>query len=186
MGPLALLAVAFALAMDAFAVAIVTGLGLRPLTWRPVARMAGAFGGFQALMPALGWSAGAAVHHYIAAFDHWIACGLLAIVGGHMAIESLREEEERAPSDPTRGVTLLLLAVATSIDAFAVGLSLAMVRSGIVVPVIVIGVVAAVMTAVGMLLGRRLGVRWGKRVEVIGGLVLIAIGVKIVIEHLTA
>jgi manganese efflux pump family protein len=185
MGWIELFAVALALAMDAFAVAIVTGLTVSPLTRRHVFRLAFHFGLFQALMPALGWAAGKAVHTYIETFDHWIAFGLLAFVGGKMAWGALKHEDEKAaPGDPTSGWQLVLLSIATSIDALAVGLSLAMVGSGILVPAAVIGVVAAAMTAIGMALGRRIGALWGPRVEILGGLILIGIGVKIVAEHL--
>jgi putative Mn2+ efflux pump MntP len=188
MGWLSLLALACALAMDAFAVAIVTGLTLKPLTHRHIFRLAFHFGLFQALMPTIGWFAGSAVHEYIAAFDHWIAFGLLAFIGGRMLWGAVHEDkhDDSTPSDPTSGWSLLVLSVATSIDALAVGLSLAMIGSPIVVPAVVIGVVAAAFTAVGMVLGRRIGAAWGKRVEVFGGLILIGIGVKIVIEHLSA
>jgi manganese efflux pump family protein len=182
-----LLALAVALAMDAFAVAMVTGLTCKPLTSRHVFRLAFHFGLFQALMPILGWAAGTAVHDYISAFDHWVAFALLAFVGGKMAWGALHGEVEGNPSaDPTAGWSLLVLSVATSIDALAVGLSLAIIGSPIIVPAIVIGLVAAAFTAAGMLLGRRIGAAWGKRVELLGGLILIAIGVKIVLEHLLA
>jgi putative Mn2+ efflux pump MntP len=185
MGWLSLLVVACALAMDAFAVAIVTGLTLNPMTRRHVFRLAFHFGLFQALMPIVGWLAGNAVHQYIEAVDHWIAFGLLAFVGGNMIRGAIRSEDEqtRTPRDPTTGWELVVLSVATSIDALAVGLSLAMVGSTIITPAVVIGLVAATFTAGGMVLGRRIGALWGKRVEVLGGLVLVAIGVKIVIEH---
>jgi manganese efflux pump family protein len=171
--------------MDAFAVAIVTGLTLQPMTRRHVFRLAFHFGLFQALMPIIGWTAGTAVHAYIEAFDHWIAFGMLAFVGGNMVRGAIRGEQDQAAStkDPTVGWDLVLLSVATSIDALAVGLSLAMVGAKIVFPAMVIGIVAAVFTASGMVLGRRIGALWGKRVEVLGGLILVAIGVKIVVEH---
>lgn len=184
MGFVTLLALAVALALDAFAVAIVAGLGLQPLTRRHVLRLAASFGAFQALMPALGWLAGKAVHAYISDFDHWIALALLALVGGKMILGAFGGEDEAAPAtDPTSGWTLLMLSIATSIDALAAGLSLAMIGEGIAVPALVIGLVAAAFTAAGMVLGRRVGALWGKRVEVVGGIVLIAIGVRIVIEH---
>jgi putative Mn2+ efflux pump MntP len=181
-----LFAVAVALAMDAFAVAIVAGLTLKPLTRRHVFRLAFHFGLFQALMPVIGWVAGRAVHKYIAAFDHWVAFALLGFVGVKMIWGSLRggQEVELGSNDPTSGWSLVLLSVATSLDALAVGLSLAMIGSKIVVPAAVIGLVAASFTATGMVLGRRIGSLWGKRVEVAGGLILIAIGIRIVVEHL--
>ncbi len=184
---LSLFAVSVALAMDAFAVSIVTGLTLDSMTRRHVFRLAFHFGLFQALMPVLGWLAGTAVEPYIAAFDHWIAFALLAFVGGRMLWESFSHEEEledRAGRDPTAGWSLVMLSVATSIDALAVGLSLAIIRAPIVIPAMVIGLVAGAFTTAGMLLGRRIGTAWGKRVEVLGGLILVGIGAKILVEHL--
>ena len=187
MGWMSLIAIAFALAMDAFAVAVATGLVLEPMTRRHVFRLAFHFGLFQALMPAIGWAAGSVVHRHLAAVDHWIALGLLVVVGGRMIRGALGETEGRpaARSDPTSGWSLVGLSVATSIDALAVGLTLAMLGSAILVPAVVIGLVAAAFTTAGMLLGRRIGTAWGRRVEILGGLILIAIGVKIVLEHLS-
>jgi len=184
---ISLIAVACALAMDAFAVAIVSGLTLSPLTGRHVFRLAFHFGLFQALMPVIGWAAGNAVYRYISAVDHWVAFGLLVFVGGRMIWGALHEvKEKRDLSDPTSGWTLVVLSIATSIDALAVGLSLAMIGSAIILPAIIIGLVAAAFTIAGMLLGRRIGSLWGRRVEALGGIILVAIGIKIVIEHLSA
>lgn len=181
-----LLALAAALAMDAFAVAVVAGLTLESLTKRHVFRLSFHFGLFQALMPALGWAAGIAVRRYIEAFDHWVAFGLLAFVGGRMIRNAVRQNETKpeTSSDPTRGWSLVLLSIATSIDALAVGLSLALIGSNILVPVLVIGIVAAGFTVLGMYLGRRIGSGWGRNVEILGGIILIAIGIKIVVEQL--
>lgn len=180
-----LLAIALALAMDAFAVALATGLALNPLTARHIFRLAFHFGLFQALMPLIGWSLGLFVQELVAGVDHWVAFGLLVFVGGKMLFEAGHEQRaKRKPRDPTRGWDLVLLSVATSIDAFAVGLSLAMLKTTIVLPVFVIGVVAGTLTWWGMLLGRRVGTFWGKGVEVFGGLILCGIGVKIMLEHI--
>jgi manganese efflux pump family protein len=186
MGGLSLLAVAVALAMDAFAVAIVTGLTVRPLTERHVFRLSFHFGLFQFLMPLFGWLAGHAVQKHAAAFDHWAAFGLLSFVGGKMIWESLHGDgKESAPgNDPTSGWQLVVLSIATSIDALAVGLSLGLIGSSIVMPAVIIGIVAAAFTAAGMALGRKVGSLWGKRVEVFGGLILIVIGAKILFDHL--
>lgn len=185
MGLASLLILALALAMDAFAVAIVSGLTLDPLRRRQVFRLSFHFGLFQALMPVIGWAAGRAVHGYIAAIDHWIAFGLLGFVGARMIIGALRPEEERHErTDPTRGWSLVMLSVATSIDALAVGLSLAMTGSGILTPALIIGMVAACLTAVGMVVGRKVGTLWGQRVEIAGGLILIGIGLKILLGDL--
>jgi putative Mn2+ efflux pump MntP len=182
-----LFALALALAMDAFAVAIVTGLSISPLTKRHVFRLAFHFGLFQALMPLIGWSAGAAVYRYTADFDHWVAFGLLSFVGGRMILASFHGgEAKRGAKDPTSGWDLLILSVATSIDALAVGLSLAMIGSPILFPALVIGMVAGVITVLGMVLGRRIGTLWGRRVEALGGVVLIAIGIRILLQHLKA
>jgi manganese efflux pump family protein len=186
MGWLSLLALAVALAMDAFAVAIVTGLTLKPMTKRHVFRLAFHFGLFQALMPLIGWTAGSAVQKYIADYDHWLAFGLLAFVGSRMILGALHPDAEarKSGSDPTSGWDLVLLSVATSIDALAVGLSLALISAPILVPAAVIGVVAAAFTATGMALGRQIGLLWGKRVEIAGGLVLFAIGFRILWQHM--
>jgi putative Mn2+ efflux pump MntP len=184
---MSLIALACALAMDAFAVAIVTGLTLNPLSKRQVFRLSFHFGLFQALMPIIGWIAGNALYRYIAAFDHWVALGLLSFVGGRMFWEALHKDEGKTASkDPTSGWDLVILSVATSIDALAVGLSLAMIGSTILIPAAIIGVIAAAFTVTGMLLGRRIGALWGKRVEMAGGLILMAIGLKILLEHLSA
>jgi len=179
-----LLGIAVALAMDAFAVALGTGLVLDPLTGRHIFRLAFHFGLFQALMPIIGWLAGLTIQKWIAAYDHWVAFSLLTIIGGKMLYEAFEtKEEEGSPTDPTRGLSLVMLSVATSIDALAVGLSLAMLGVSIWFPSAIIGVVAGVLTIVGMLLGRRAGQRWGQRVEILGGTVLCAIGLKILLEH---
>ncbi|UFS71485.1 manganese efflux pump MntP family protein [Geomonas sp. RF6] len=177
--------IAVALAMDAFAVALAAGTVLDPLTGRHLFRFGFHFGLFQLLMPVIGWLAGLSIQQWISTYNHWIAFALLATVGGRMIWAALteEEEEEKAPTDPTRGLTMVMLAVATSIDALAVGLSLAMLKVAIWRPAVVIGLVAGVLTVIGMKLGRRLGEMWGKRVEVCGGLILCAIGVKILLEN---
>ena len=185
MGLLSLFALALALAMDAFAVALATGLTLDPLTKRQVFRLSFHFGLFQALMPVIGWTAGKAVFRLIESSDHWVAFGLLAFVGVRMIVGALRGgDEKRSTKDPTSGWDLVLLSVATSIDALAVGLSLAVIGAPIFFAAIVIGIVAAAMTVLGMLLGRRIGALWGPRVEIFGGIVLLVIGCKILIDHL--
>ncbi len=182
-----LLALAVALAMDAFAVAVVSGLTIKTLTRRHVFRLSFHFGLFQALMPTIGWAAGFAVHAYIALLDHWIAFGLLAFIGGKMIWGAFwgKDETPDASKDPTSGWSLVILSVATSIDALAVGLSLGVIGSTILMPVLVIGIVAAAFTVAGMFLGRLIGPRLGKRIEALGGVLLLGIAVKIVLEHMT-
>jgi manganese efflux pump family protein len=179
-----LLGLALALAMDAFAVALGTAVSLPSLTGRHLFRFGFHFGLFQALMPVVGWLAGMTIQKWIVAFDHWIAFALLASIGGRMLWEAFHPDEKTERGDPTKGWSLILLSVATSIDALAVGLTLAMLDVPIWIPSLMIGLVAATLTIVGMLLGRRVGKHWGPRVEVFGGLVLIGIGVKILVEHL--
>jgi putative Mn2+ efflux pump MntP len=178
--------IALGLAMDAFAVSIASGLSIPRLTPRHVFRMAFHFGLFQALMPVLGWLAGRTVASLIGAWDHWIALALLAFIGGRMLWEARTDDARKEGADPTRGWTLVTLSVATSIDALAVGLSMAMLGVSVWVPALVIGVVAAAMSTIGIAFGSRLGRRWGRWSQVVGGLVLIGIGVRIVIEHLSA
>jgi putative Mn2+ efflux pump MntP len=186
MGWTNLLAIAIALAMDAFAVAVAAGLILTHLTPRRVFRLSFHFGLFQALMPVLGWAAGALLQRHFSAFDHWVAFCLLGFAGGRMMYEAMRgEETPGSRRDPTTGWDLVLLSFATSIDALAVGVSLAFLGSTIMVPALVIGLVAAAFTIAGMSLGRRIGAAWGRRFEIIGGLILLAIGARIVAGHLT-
>ena len=186
METLTILGIAVALGMDAFSVAIAAGISLPEVTGRHVFRLAWHFGLFQFLMPVLGWYAGRFASEWVQQYDHYIAFGLLTLIGAKMVKEALwGDEAEKPKSDPTRGMSLVALSVATSIDAFAVGLSLAMLRVAIVLPSLIIGFVAGLMTLVGIRLGRRIGALFGKRVEVIGGLVLIGIGMKILVSHWT-
>jgi putative Mn2+ efflux pump MntP len=185
MSLLSIILIAVGLGMDAFAVAIGTGITLTGLSFGPVFRQSFHFGLFQFMMPIIGWAAGRTVAAYIGDYDHWIAFALLAYIGSKMIWDSVRDGQSDAfaGKDPTRGLTLFLLSVATSIDALAVGLSLAFLDVGILCPSIVIGIVAALMTVGGMIFGELLGKMAGKKAGILGGLILIGIGVKIVIEH---
>jgi putative Mn2+ efflux pump MntP len=178
-----ILVIAVGLSMDAFAVSIATGLSLEKVTHRHTFRMAFHFGLFQFLMPVVGWFAGSYLAGYIDQYDHWIAFGLLSFVGGKMLWESRQKEENRSTADPTRGVMLLTLSIATSIDALAVGLSMAFLGVSIWMPSIVIGVVTACFSTVGIYFGGRIGNRWSHWAEVAGGVVLILIGLNILCSH---
>lgn len=185
MDTLSLLAIAVALAMDAFAVALAAGAILHPLTFRPCFRLAFHFGLFQAMMPVIGWLAGLTVQSFVAAWSHWIAFGLLFFIGGRMIREALAADDDSERSnDPSRGLTMVVLSVATSIDALAVGLTLAMLDVVIWMPSLVIGLVACAFTIAGLFLGTKAGQRWGKRVEVAGGVILVGIGFKILLSAL--
>ncbi|HEX7556649.1 MAG TPA: manganese efflux pump MntP family protein [Leptolinea sp.] len=181
------LIISVGLAMDAFAVSL--GVGTNPsdqeeAAWRRVVRISLYFGVFQGLMTLLGWLAGSTIAGLISSFDHWIAFGLLAWVGGRMIKEGLGPEEDCRCEDITHGKTLLVLCVATSIDALAVGLSLSMLHVNILSASAVIGLVTLFLSLVGGFAGHMLGSRFGQRMEVVGGLVLIGIGVRILITHL--
>lgn len=183
---LEILAIAVALAMDAFAVAIASGVALKTVTARQTFRLSWHFGLFQALMPIIGWAGGFAVRDYFLRFGHWIAFALLLYIGGHMLWEGLRHDDEDACQDPTMGSRLVILSIATSIDALAVGLSLAMIGASVWYPAAVIGLVALIFTAVGLRLGAVLGcqTKLGQYAEVLGGGVLMAIGSKILWQAL--
>lgn len=184
MSTLTLAGIAIALAMDAFAVALATGLALPQMTGRHLFRFGFHFGLFQALMPIVGWAASISFKEQIEAFDHWIAFGLLFIVGSRMLWEAWRGDDGgRSETDPTRGASLVVLSIATSIDALAIGLSLAVLGVSIWTPALVIGLTAGALTVCGMLLGRLLGQAWGTRAQILGGLLLIGIGAKVLVEH---
>ncbi len=190
MSLVSILAIAVALSMDALAVAFSISSVLPSLRLGHYFRLSFAFGLFQFLMPVIGWTLGLSVRDYIEAWDHWIAFVLLALVGGNMLREAFfgggKDERERRgkEGDPTTGLSLLMLAVATSIDALAVGLSFSMLNMSIWYPAAVIGVVCAGITAAGMKLGRVLGRDvFGEKASILGGLVLLVIGVKILMEH---
>lgn len=180
-----ILLIALALAVDAFAVALATGAVLRRVTFRHTFRLAWHFGLFQAGMNILGWSGGLTFRRFIEDFDHWVAFALLSLVGGRMIVEALHKETGRPCTDPTRGRTLVVLAMATSIDSLAVGLSFSLLQVSIWLPALIIGITALVLTAVGIHLGGLANscTRIGGRVEIAGGLVLIAIGIRILFAH---
>lgn len=135
-------------------------------------------------MPILGWLGGNTVAHIISRFDHWVAMGLLAFVGIRMIRSGLDADGESFTGDPSRGSTLMVLCVATSIDALAIGLSLSMLNVSILYPSVVIGVVTAGLSLVGLLIGHKLGAAFGKRMEILGGIILIGIGLRVLVTHL--
>jgi len=179
--------VAVALAMDAFSVSV--SCGMAPVTPRPgqYFRLSFHFGLFQFLMPLIGYAGGAYLETYIRDYDHWVAFALLAFIGLKMIRDAFSRKGDECAADkdrdPSRGWSLILLSVATSIDALAVGISLGVLRRPILIPSIIIGIVCALFSAAGVGLGRRVGPLFGKRAEAIGGIMLLAIAVKIVIEH---
>jgi putative Mn2+ efflux pump MntP len=187
MSLLEILLVAVALAMDALAVSVAAGTTGAAREWRAVARMACFFGIFQGVMPVLGWLGGVHLVSVIAPVDHWVAFVLLGVVGSHMIGSSVRSDVEARDDEPnpSRGWALLVLSVATSIDALAVGLTFGVLALPIWYPALVIGVVTAMLSAAGARLGHYLGARFGRRMELLGGVVLWAIGIRILVTHLT-
>lgn len=180
-----LLGTALALAMDAFAVAAAIAASLRGCTPRQSFRLCWHFGLFQTLMPIIGWFGGRLVAEALSSFDHWLALAILSFLGGKMIFEAARGDHESRPAlDPTRGLSLIMLSVATSIDALAVGLTLGLMGVRIWFPSLIIGLVAALMTFLGTILGRRVGERLGRFAEYLGGIVLIFIGGRILVQHL--
>lgn len=174
--------IAVGLSMDAFAVAVCKGLAMPKMSWKGAAIVGLYFGGFQALMPFLGYLLGAGFKDAISAYDHWVAFILLALIGGNMIRES-REDEEESLDASLSFRSMVLLAIATSIDALAVGVSMAFMNVPVLLSAVVIGVVAFVLSVVGGLAGRRLGALFQRRAELVGGLVLVGIGIKILVEH---
>lgn len=176
--------IAVGLGIDAFSVAIGIGATHDKKSWSPVLRLAAAFGLFQFAMPIIGWLAGLTIVEVIASFDHWIAFALLALVGGKMIREGFEKASDEEKDDPTRGWPLLMLSIATSIDALAVGFSFSLLKMDILVPALMIGAVCFVMTITGMIFGKALAKLFGRKVEIFGGIVLIVIGIKILFDHL--
>jgi len=182
-----LLLTAAGLAADAFAVSVGKGMHLRAFAWKPALALAITFGAFQALMPVIGWALGSTLAGSIVTYDHWIAFGLLAAIGAKMMWDSRGVTDEgREARPPIRVRELLLLGVATSIDALAVGVSLAFLDVSITGAAVTIGLVTAALSLLGVWLGHYAGRRLSSCAELIGGLVLIGIGIKILVDHLTA
>ena len=184
MGIVEIILIAVGLAMDAFAVSIACSIALKCPSPRCIFRVAFHFGLFQAFMPVIGWYAAYSAQQYIEAWDHWIAFGLLLIIGGKAIYEALFKSDEEIKKDPTRGLSLVVFSVATSIDALAVGISLAAINVEIIQPSAIIGIVTFGLSVVGMLIGKKLGMKFGSKIEVLGGLILIGIGIKILISHM--
>ena len=182
---LSILLIALGLSADCFAVAISGGISNINHSWPRLLRVSFSFGLFQALMPVLGWLAGRTVVEFIADYDHWVAFALLAIVSGRMLWESFRPE--RSPNkevDITKGLLLITLSIATSIDALTVGLSFAFAHINIALASSTIGVVAFLITTIGFMVGKRASKLIGKRAEAIGGIILLAIAFRILLSHI--
>ncbi len=181
-----ILSIAVGLSMDAVAVALCAGASGFAHQLRPALRIAFHFGFFQAAMPLLGWLAGSTIAPLISGFDHWLAFLLLAFVAVRMFRSGFSDEVPDPSCDPTRGSTLIMLSIATSIDAMAVGFSMALLNTPILLPCLAIGLVTFCLSFAATRLGGRLSLRFGKRMEWVGGAVLLIIGLRILLSHLSA
>ena len=175
---------AVALAMDAFAVSIASGITIKDLRIKHSIIIASWFGGFQAIMPLIGWFSGVKLQRFIAEFDHWVVFGLLLVIGSKVIYEAFKIEDVENRPDPMNVPVLFSLSMATSIDAFAAGVSFALLKIGVIEPIIIIGVITFIMSFIGVWIGDRGTHFFEKKMEVAAGVVLIAIGVKVLISHL--
>jgi manganese efflux pump family protein len=171
--------------MDAFSVCVAVGVKIKKITYRHYFRLAFHFGLFQFLMPILGFYGGVLIENIISSYDHWIAMGLLSFIGIKMIWESFQQDDKKSKTkDPSRGITLIILSIATSIDAAAVGFSFAALNTPILVPAITIGFICILFSLTGLFLGDKIGSKLGVWAERTGGIILIGIGLKILFEHL--
>ena len=183
MSILAIAFLAFSMSADAFAAALGKGARLDRPGWGEALRTGAIFGGIEAITPVIGWAMGRAASRYIAAFDHWIAFILLLVIGGKMIWDAIRRHDEEDKPGSHSFTVLAVTAIGTSIDALAVGVTLALIDANIIVNALAIGAATFTMTTLGVMAGRMLGEKFGRYAEAAGGLVLIAIGCKILIEH---
>jgi putative Mn2+ efflux pump MntP len=181
-----IIVIALGLAMDAFAVSVVSGAAYKQLKIKHALRIALFFGGFQAIMPLIGYLAGLSIKTYIISYDHWVAFGLLSAVGGKMIYESFKIKTAEENLNPSNILILLVLSVATSIDALAIGITLSFLRVSLAAAVSIIGLVTFVLSYLGVFIGKRFGHFFENKIEAIGGLILIGLGLKILIEHLVS
>ena len=175
--------IAVGLAMDAFAVSIAKGMAISRQRRKFALLLGGFFGGFQMLMPAIGWLVGLSFKDIIMGVDHWIAFGLLAFIGAKMIYDSTRKDSDKK-DESLRLHSILILAIATSIDALMVGLSFAFLNTSILEPILVIGLITFMLSVTGFFFGCGLGRVFGNKIKIVGGLILIAIGLRILLEHI--
>ena len=184
MDTITVLLIALGLAMDCFAVSIASGLAMKRMRVNNALEIAVFFGSFHAFMLLVGWLAGLSLMDFISGIDHWIAFGLLSLIGFKIIYESIRFESSEKETDPLSVYVLLILSIATSIDALAVGVTFAFLNLSILTPIIVIGGVTFLLSFLGVFVGTRVGHLFERRIGIVGGLILIAIGVRVLIEHL--
>jgi len=182
MDPISLVGISMGLAMDCFAIAIAIGADMKKIEVSHALRVALFFGGFQAIMPVIGWLGGVTLTSFLSGFAHWVVFGLLVFIGVKMIYESTKLEE--GPNDSMSVTVLLVLAIATSIDALAIGLSFAFMGVAITIPILVMGAFAFVLSFAGVYIGERFGHIFENRMEIVGGVILIGMGIKVLSEHL--
>lgn len=183
MGVLELLLLSVGLAMDAFAVSVCKGISMKKMNWKKAIIIGLYFGGFQALMPTIGYFLGAAFQSLITSIDHWIAFILLGIIGGGMIKESFGDDEENR-NDDVSFKTMIVLAIATSIDALAIGITFAFLNVNLVLAISLIGIITFILSVFGTKIGNRFGDKYEKKAEFLGGVILVLLGIKILLEHL--
>lgn len=183
MGIIELILLSIGLGMDAFAVSICKGISMKKIDWKKACIIGLYFGGFQAIMPVIGYFLGSTFENIITNFDHWIAFFLLAIIGGNMIKESFSKEIENI-NDDVNFKTIIMLAIATSIDALAVGITFAFFNVNLILAITLIGVITFILSVIGTKVGNRFGDKYENKAEFIGGLILILLGLKILLEHL--
>jgi manganese efflux pump family protein len=181
-----LILIAIGLSVDSFAVSVSSGLILNQITFKKALRIATSLAVFQAVMPLIGWFIGNRIESYVESFDHWLAFGLLFIIGGKMIWESFKKDDLSKKINPLELKVLIGMSIATSIDALVVGVSFAFINVNLLLTALIIGLTTGFFSMLGILFGKKTGIRFGKNMEIAGGLILIFIGAKILIEHLTA
>ena len=183
MGAIEILLISIGLAMDAFAVSVCKGLAMKKMSWKKAITIGLYFGAFQAIMPTIGFSLGTTFERFITNVDHWIAFILLVGIGINMVKEAFDKESENR-NDNVDVKTMLVLSIATSIDALAIGITFACLKIHIVMPVITIGLITFIISVIGVKIGNRFGDKYEKKAEIMGGVILILLGIKILLEHL--
>lgn len=183
-----LLLIALALSMDAFAVAVIKGVQMKKLNYKQGLVIAAFFGVFQGGMPLIGWALGSQFKSYIESFDHWVAFILLTLIGGKMIYEVIKDkgEEQKEESNNFSIGNLILLSIATSVDALVVGITFAFLDINIIQSAFVIGILTFIVAFIGVIIGNKFGAKYKKRAELIGGIILVLMGVQILVEHLLA
>ena len=183
MSAVELLLLSIGLAMDAFAVSVCKGISMKKMNWKKAIIIGLYFGGFQALMPTIGYFLGSAFQSLITSIDHWIAFILLGIIGGGMIKEAFEDDKENV-NDDVGFKTMIILAIATSIDALAVGITFAFLNANLILAVSLIGIITVVISVIGTKIGNRFGDKYERKAEMVGGIILIFLGIKILLEHI--